>query len=71
MKKTILFSVLMVTSFLFAQTEGPDIDLIVQTQSADGYQIKFELMPISVEYCFDSYCWNFSIAQPTGNNTVE
>ncbi len=42
MKKTILFSVLIVTSFLFAQTEGPDIDLIVQTQSADGYQIKFE-----------------------------
>lgn len=70
MKKTILISVLIVTSFLYAQTEGPDIDLIVQTQAADGYQIKFELVPISVEYCWSSYCWNFSIAQPVSNNTV-
>lgn len=70
MKKTILFSVLIITSFLFAQTEGPDIDLIVQTQAPDGYQIKFELVPISVEYCWSSYCWNFSIAQPVSNNSV-
>jgi len=70
MKKKSLFFVFVATSLLFAQTEGPDIDLIVQTQNADGYQIKFELFPISVEYCWSSYCWNFSIAQPVSNNTV-
>ena len=50
--------------------EGPDIDLIVQTENADGYQIKFELVPISTEYCWSSYCWNFSVASPVSNNTV-
>jgi len=77
MKRLAFFFAVVLFSFsIFAQEEeggeflGPDMDLIVQTQSADGYQIKFELVPVSTEYCWSSYCWNFNTASAVSNNTV-
>lgn len=76
MKRLAFFFAVVLLSFsVFAQGEegeflGPDMDLIVQTQSADGYQIKFELVPVSTEYCWSSYCWNFNTASAVSNNTV-
>lgn len=77
MKRLAFFFAFVLFSFsVFAQGEeggeflGPDMDLIVQTQGADGYQIKFELVPISTEYCWSSYCWNFNTASAVSNNTV-
>ncbi|WP_337871634.1 T9SS type A sorting domain-containing protein [Ignavibacterium sp.] len=74
MKRLAFFFAVVLFSFsIFAQEEGgegPDIDLIVQTQSADGYQIKFELVPVSTEYCWYSYCWQFNTASAVSNNTV-
>jgi len=70
-----LFVLLFFTTILFAQSEeeeelGPNVDLIVQTNDAEGYEVQFELVPVSTLYCWSSVCSNFNTTSATSNNTI-